>query len=276
MSEVALAPGDRQILQAYLDGTAPLDHLLLVGPPGTGKSTVADIVITTLTGNEPPRYFGKSGNVWRMNAAKDARIEALRDGFRDWARGFDLAELASGKTAPLRFLVLDEVEGASQDFLFAARVEMERWQERVRWILIGNEPPRDRAIQDRCKIIRMTMDDIPVDERARVLRRIIDAEGLEADNDIIELCAQRNTDSMRALIRWAQESFHVHGELRTPPEAEERPVPGRDTSKRRVGKLTDDEIQEIKRRHRAGASLRQLAEEFDVGKSTIERHVKSD
>jgi len=117
---------------------------------------------------------------------------------------------------------------------------------------------------------------IPVKERARVLRRIIKAEGLEAGNDIVRLCAERTTDSMRTLIRWAQTSFSVYGELRPPEEDEERPVPGQDTSERRVGKLTDDEIQEIKRRYKAGGtSYSQLAEKFHVGKSTIERHVKS-
>jgi DNA polymerase III delta prime subunit len=100
-----------------------IPHLLLVGPPGTGKTTAAKILTTAI-----------DADVMFLNASDDNNIETVRGKIRNFASTIGMA--------PLKIIVLDEFDGFSRAGQEALRNLMERYSQNTRFILTANYAER--------------------------------------------------------------------------------------------------------------------------------------
>ena len=90
-----------------------IPHLLFAGPPGTGKSTIALIVVHELFG---PNW---KDNYLELNASDERGINIVREKVKDFARTKSLGNV------PFKIIFLDEADALTPEAQQALRRTME-------------------------------------------------------------------------------------------------------------------------------------------------------
>lgn len=201
LEDMALDPDNRQLIEMYIDSRRS-QSLILHGPPGTGKTTLADIIVERLV----PR-----GNVLRVNASAQTGIDIIRDRVIPWMKVYHFAGVVGGVRTSSAAAILSEADGLSAEAQGALKDPMESFGAQCMIIFTTNAvDDLDAAMRSRCRVIEM--EPPPLKERARVLERVLAAEGHEIDGDLVLQFADRYTD-MRELLRAAEDSIGMHNTL---------------------------------------------------------------
>jgi replication-associated recombination protein RarA len=151
-----------------------LPHLLLAGPPGTGKTTALLALANDLYG-----HTNVSRNLLEMNASDDRGIDAIRTKVKEFAR------TASYGDVPFKIICLDEADSLTSAAQHALRRTMERYVKTSRFALICNYSSKIiEPIQSRCAIFRFKpLDDDSIREFLKYIceneKLVYDKEGLE-------------------------------------------------------------------------------------------------
>ena len=147
-------------MKVWADTMQPPSALLFVGPPGTGKSSAANVLVHLLL----PGDANNEMNVLWTNASDDRGIDFIRSQIKMFAR-------MSGIGTKRKLIVLDEADGltpAAQDSL---RGIMEQYADVCTFILTANYADKIReAIKSRCNIY--TFDRVSPADGAKHLARI--------------------------------------------------------------------------------------------------------
>lgn len=191
LADMALAPENRAVLQAYLDA-GEIPHLLLLGPAGSGKTTVAKIICRTL-----------DCRVLALNASKDRGIDVVRQ---------QIGSFVTAQTdARWNICWLDEADHMTTDAQTAMRNQIESYAARSRFILTGNYGSRIIGpIQSRCQVLHL--DRPPLKERYRILERVLKAEGITADTPTTLSYVEKFPDLRQTLMQ-AQRCVLSKGKL---------------------------------------------------------------
>lgn len=163
-----------------------IPHLLLAGPPGVGKSTIALVIAKELFGE----YW--MGNFVELNASSDRGINVIREDVKNFARTKSIGNV------PFKIILLDEADSLTRDAQQALRRTMEQYSSTCRFILSANYSSRIlNPIQSRCTIFRFK----PLEKESinKIIDRICKEEKLKADDKAREALIYVSSGDVRRL-----------------------------------------------------------------------------
>ena len=193
LDEIALSAETRAILESYITA-GEIPDLFLAGPPGIGKSTTARVLTDEL-----------SCDTYLLSASRNRGVDVIR------GEVFTFARLTRRTGTSWRIAVLEEADGLTTEAQLALRNVMDESATTTKFILTANDPDRvNGPIRSRC--LAISLADTPAVERSRILSRILEAEAVPFDPDVVLEYARRHTD-IRQLLHHAETSARVHGTL---------------------------------------------------------------
>lgn len=173
-----------------------IPHLLFAGPAGTGKSTLALIIVKELFGQ-----FWKE-NYLELNASDERGIDVVRQKVKDFARTKAL------KNFPFKVIFLDEADALTKEAQQALRRTMENFTNTCRFILSCNYSSRIiDPIQSRCAIFRFRL--LEKKNIEKVIKKIAENEKLEVFPDAIDTLYEDSEGDCRRMINLLQATFSI-------------------------------------------------------------------
>lgn len=168
-------------------------HMLLAGPPGTGKTTVAHCLAHDLYGENYRQYM------LELNASDERKIEVIRGKVKEFAR----AKVVGG--VPFKLVLLDEADNMTADAQQALRRLMELYSASTRFILTANYPSKIiEPIQSRAAIFRFTP--LKREDVVARLKYICDGEKVACRDSALGLIYELSEGDMRKAINLLQSS----------------------------------------------------------------------
>jgi replication factor C small subunit len=167
-----------------------IPHMLFAGPPGTGKSTLALIVVKDLFGAH------WKDNYLELNASDERGIDVVRQKVKDFARTKSMSE-------NFKIIFLDEADALTRDAQQALRRTMENFTKTCRFILSCNYSSKIiEPIQSRCVVFRFQR----LDKKAafEILAHIAKNESLHIDEKSIEALYTVSEGDCRRMINILQ------------------------------------------------------------------------
>jgi replication factor C small subunit len=168
-----------------------IPHLLFAGPAGTGKSTLALIVVREL--------FGENWreNYLELNASDERGINIVREKVKGFARTKSLGNV------PFKVIFLDEADALTPEAQQALRRTMENYAGTCRFIMSCNYSSKIiDPIQSRCAIFRFKL--LEKKDIKKVMEKISQNEKIEIDDEAIEEIYEGSDGDCRRSINMLQ------------------------------------------------------------------------
>ncbi len=173
-----------------------LPHILFAGPAGTGKSTLALIIVKNLYGLEWHE------NYLELNASDERGINVVREKVKNFARTKSLGKV------PFKIIFLDEADALTPEAQQALRRTMENYSSSCRFILSCNYSSKIiDPIQSRCAIFRFKL--LEKKDIERYLMRIVNEEKLTITPKAIELIYEGSEGDCRRATNILQSTASV-------------------------------------------------------------------
>ena len=179
-----------------LTNSLNIPHLLFAGPAGTGKSTVALIIVREL--------FGKDwrDNYLELNASDERGINVVREKVKTFARTKSIGGV------PFKVIFLDEADALTPEAQQALRRTMENYSTTCRFILSCNYSSKIiDPIQSRCAMFRFKL--LERKDIEKVIQKIAIGESLTIDPNSLEILYEGSEGDCRRAINILQSTASI-------------------------------------------------------------------
>jgi replication factor C small subunit len=179
-----------------LTNSLNIPHLLFAGPAGTGKSTLALIVVKELF-----KQTWKD-NYLELNASDERGINIVREKVKSFARTKSLGDV------PFKVIFLDEADALTPEAQQALRRTMENYSVTCRFILSCNYSSKIiDPIQSRCAIFRFKL--LEKKDIEKVIQRISEQENLTIPQESMAIIYEGSEGDCRRSINILQSTAAI-------------------------------------------------------------------
>ncbi len=190
--------GQKNIIERVesLTKTLNIPHLLFAGPAGTGKSTLALIIVKQLFGDDWKE------NYLELNASDERGISIVREKVKNFARTKSLGKV------PFKIIFLDEADALTPEAQQALRRTMENYSATCRFILSCNYSSKIiDPIQSRCAIFRFKL--LEKKDIGKIIDNIAEGEDLTVSEDAKEVLYEGSEGDCRRAINLLQSTASI-------------------------------------------------------------------
>ena len=194
--------GQSEIVKRIQSLTSALNipHLLFAGPAGTGKSTLALIIVKSLYGKDWKE------NYLELNASDERGIQIVREKVKNFARTKSLGKV------PFKVIFLDEADALTHEAQQALRRTMENYTNNCRFILSCNYSSKIiDPIQSRCAIFRFKL--LEKKDIERRINFIAQNEKLTTSPEAIEVLYEGSEGDCRRAINLLQATASISPDI---------------------------------------------------------------
>jgi len=185
IEEMVLPANTRETFEEFIN-KKEIPHLLLYGPRGSGKTSLAKILIKHC-----------ANSCLTLNASSEDRgIMTVKTKVKEFARSKSMGDKK-------RIVFLDEADGLTPDAQIALKNTIETYHENCRFIMTANNLHRIIVeIQSRC--MPFEFHTLKEKEVARLTRKILDKENIGYDKKDLRKLVKEFTPDVRSIINKLQ------------------------------------------------------------------------
>ena len=180
------------VMNKFKDGL--VQNMLFAGSPGTGKTSTAKAVVNQF---ELPYLY--------INASTDTSVDVIRTRIIDFCSTVSIMD----KPGTFKVVILDEVDGVSDQFFKALRATMEQFASNSRFIATCNYINKlPDPILSRFEVINFDFDKEEETELTKkYIRRVYEIcknEGMSIEKDALVEFVRRNFPDLRSTLNKLQ------------------------------------------------------------------------
>jgi DNA polymerase III delta prime subunit len=181
----------KQIVSQYINNN-DIQNLLLYGTPGTGKTTLAKLIVNNI-----------NCDFLYINASDERGIDTIRDKVQGFA--------SSASFKPLKIIILDEADFLTIQAQASLRNIIETYSRTTRFILTCNYLERIiDPLQSRCQVLKITPPSKK--EVAQHVANVLEQENINYELNDLVLVVNKHYPDVRKILNTCQVNT-VEGKL---------------------------------------------------------------